>query len=131
MADAGAVVLAQAVARVVLQAVYHRVPDYHAFWSGLAMYTELLLISLGPAALTFILLRQRTRFAGVAAGLVTVSFVVALVTSLDLHWPGPYWVVFSGLVLAIFITAAAQRWHERGGQPTHPDTPLRQPQAPR
>lgn len=122
MADAGAVVAGQAIARTVLQAVYVHIPEYHAFWSGLALYTELLAMWLGPAALTFILLSQRTRFAGVAAGLVAVSFVVAVgTTNVNLHWPGPYWVVYPGLVLAVFITAAVQRRHERPRAAHAPD----------
>lgn len=106
-----------------MQAVYIHIPDYHAFWSGLSLYTELLLMWLGPAVLTFTMLSQRTRFAAIAAGLVAVSPVVAAVATPNLHWPGPYWVVYPGLVLAVFITTAIQRRLERPGQHTPPTSP--------
>lgn len=109
---AGVAVAAEVGARKLFKALYARVPENHAFWSGVVVYAGILWIWWGPAILTFVVLHGRTRFAGVATGLVGVCFIAAFALTPVDDWPGKYWVSYAVLVLAVFAGAAVQRRRE-------------------
>lgn len=114
---AGLAVTVEVAGRTLFKAMYARVPEYHAFWSGVVLYAGILLIWWGPAALTFVVLRGRTRFAAVATGLVGACFVVALVATASSDRPGLYWVIYALLVLIVFAGTAVQRRREHINAP--------------
>lgn len=108
LTDAVLVVTASFAARTSLQALYRSIPEYHAFWSGVALYTEILSLLFLPGLLVFGLLNGRTRFARIAAPLASTLSAAMLVVAAGPGW-GAYWFGYGAGILAIFGVAAIYR----------------------